>query len=155
MLSDPLTGPFVPDPVSSITDKNVSSTANRPFVGSLKIYCLNKNSLLKHVDELRIMVEEYSPHITCLNETKLNNDIGNEELRIEGLHEIIGKDRSRHGGGVDMYVQNELFFMARHQLVLDIEFLSIQLDIKYVKPITASSLHKPPDALVELFKSTE
>ena len=50
------------------------------------------------------MVEEFSPHIICLNETKLNSDIGNDELRIKGYHEIICKDRSRHGGGVAMYV---------------------------------------------------
>ena len=40
------------------------------------------------------MVEEFSPHIICLNETKLNSNIGNDELRIEGYHEIIRKDRS-------------------------------------------------------------
>ena len=92
------------------------------------------------------MVEEFSPHIICLNETKLNSDIGNDGLRIEGYHEIIGKDRSRHGGGVAMYVRNELSFMTRHDLVLDNESLSIQLGIKYVKPIIVSTLYRPPDS---------
>ena len=99
-----MTGPFVLDPVSSTTDRNVSNTVNRPLDGGLKIYCVNVNSLPKHVDELWIMVEEFSPHNICLNETKLNSDIGNDELRIDGYHEIIRKDRSRHGGRVAMYV---------------------------------------------------
>ena len=73
-FSDLLTGPFVPDPVSSTTDRSVSNTVNRPLVGGLKIYCSNINYLPKHVDELRIMVEEFSPRIICLNETKLNID---------------------------------------------------------------------------------
>ena len=100
------------------------------------------------------MVEEFS-HISCLNETKLNSDIGNDVLRIEGYHKIIHKDCSRHGGGVAMYVRNELSFMTRHYLVLDIESLSIQLDIKYVKPIIVSTLYRPPDSFVELFKPIE
>ena len=133
----------------------INNTVNRPLVGGLKIYCLNINSLPKHVDDLRIMVEEFSPHIICLNETKLNRGIGNDELRIEGYHEIIRKDRSRHGGGVAMYVRNELSFTTRHDLVLDIESLSIQLDIKYVKLIIVSTLYRRPDSLVELFKPTE
>ena len=78
MLVDWLTGLFVPNPVLSITNKNVRSTVNRPFIGGLKIYCLNI-----HLDEVRITAEEYSPHIICLNETKLNSDIENEELIIK------------------------------------------------------------------------
>ena len=99
-----MTEPFVLDPVSSTTDRNISNTVNRPLVGGLKICCLNINSLPKHVEKLWIMVEEFSPHIICLNETKLNSDIRNDELRIEWYHEIIHKDRSRHGGGVAIYV---------------------------------------------------
>ena len=101
------------------------------------------------------MVEEFSPHIIRLNETKLNSDIGNDELRIEGYHEITRNDCSGHGGGVAMYVRNELSFMTRHDPVLDIESLSIQLGIKYVKPIIVSTLYRPPDSLVELFKPIE
>ena len=35
----------------------------------------------------------------CLNETKLDGDIGDEELVIDGFHDIIGNDRTRHRGG--------------------------------------------------------
>ena len=97
------------------------------------------------------MVEEFSPHIICLTETKLNSDIGNDELKIGGYHEIIRKDRSRHGGGVAMYVRNELSFMTRHDLVLDIESLSFQLDIKYVKPIIVSTLYRHNDPHANIY----
>ena len=63
------------------------------------------NSLLKHLDELRIMADEHKPHIIYLNETKLDNDVRDEELAIDGLHKIIRKDRIRNGGGVAMYVK--------------------------------------------------
>ena len=55
---------------SSSTDaKKTSRTVERRISGGLKMYCLNVNSLLKHLDELRIMADEHKPHIICLNET--------------------------------------------------------------------------------------
>ena len=121
----------------------------------LKIYCLNVNSVLKHLDELQIMAVDKQPHIICLNETKLDGDIEDEELSIEGFQNIIHKDRTQHGGGVAIYVKKGLDFKIRTDLALDIESISIQLEIKYVKPIILSTLYHPPDSLVELFKPIE
>ena len=39
----------------------------------LKLVSLNIASLLKHLDELRIFVEEEKPHIIGINETRLDN----------------------------------------------------------------------------------
>ena len=89
------------------------------------MYCLNVNSLLKHLDELRIMADEHKPHIICLNETKLDNDVRDAELAIDGFHKIICKDRTRNGGGVAMYVKENLNFKVRHDLILNIESISI------------------------------
>ena len=46
-------------------------------------------------------------------------------------------------------------FKIRTDLALDIESISIQLDIKYVKPIILSTLYRPQDSLVELFEPIE
>ena len=56
-----------------------------------------------------IMADKNNPHVTCLNETELDGDVGNEELVIDGFHDIIRKDRTRHRGRVAIYVK-------RHQL---------------------------------------
>ena len=32
--------------------------------------CLNVNSLLKHIDQLRLFCETHKPHVLCLNETQ-------------------------------------------------------------------------------------
>ena len=53
-----------------------SNTIERALKGDLKIYCLNINSLLKHLDELRIMADENNPHVICLN--KIGHDTGEE-----------------------------------------------------------------------------
>ena len=66
----------------------------------LKVVFLNIDSLYKHLDELRLFSDEHSPHVICLNEAKLNQDICDELLQIDGFQKIVRKDRSRHGGGV-------------------------------------------------------
>ena len=74
-----------------------SNTIERALKRGLKIYCLNINSLLKHLDELRIMADEKNPHIICFNKTKLDGSIRDEELFIDGFHDIIQKIRHETG----------------------------------------------------------
>ena len=73
--------------------------------GGLKVCRLNINSLLKHIDEVRIFCKTHRPHVLCLNETKLRNGISDEDIQIENYHR---KDRDRHGGGVAIYVSDTI-----------------------------------------------
>ena len=73
-------------------------------LSGLKMCCLNINSLVKHFDELKVFIEAETPHIFGINETKLDDTVTDEELKIENYHDIIRKDRNRHGGGVAFYV---------------------------------------------------
>ena len=41
----------------------------------LKVISLNINSLCTHLDELRLFCVEHTPHVICLNETKINDEI--------------------------------------------------------------------------------
>ena len=96
-----------------------------------------------------------NPISFVLMRTKLDNDVRDEELAIDGFHKIIRKDRTRDGGSVAMYVKENLNFKVRHDLIFDIESISIQLDINYIKPIIISTLYRPPDSLVEHFEPIE
>ena len=58
---------------------------------------LNINSLLKHIDELRVIMADTSMHILAINETKIDNLVSDNEIRISGYN-IIRKDRNRKGG---------------------------------------------------------
>ena len=95
---------------------------------------INVNSILSHIDELRILAEEYQLHITGINEIKLDDLILDNELRIYGYKVIIRKDRNRHGGGVAFYVKYGLEF---NQIELDLpnlELITIQLAIPMLSP---------------------
>ena len=111
--------------------------------------------MYKHLDELRLFSDEHSPHVICLNETKLNQDICDELLQIDGFQKIIRKDRSRHGGGVAILVKNGIKCQKRDDFNSDIEFLSVELDIKYVKAIVVTTIYRPPESKVEWFKRAE
>ena len=109
---------------------------------------MNIDSLYKHIDELHIFSEQHLPHI-CLNETKLSEEISDELLHMDGFQSIVRKDRNRHGGGVAAYVKNGVKFKTREDLNSDIESISIELDIKHVKPVIVTTIHRPPHRLVE------
>ena len=80
--------------------------------------CLNINSILKYLDEINIFLDEKKPHIMGLNETKLDSSIGDDEISIEG-HSLARKDRNTHGGGVALYVHNDISFIKRLDLACE------------------------------------
>ena len=73
----------------------------------LKIASLNINSLLKHLDEIRILLEKYTFDFLAINESKIENSISDNEIHIIG-YDIIWNDRNRYGGGVVLYVSDNI-----------------------------------------------
>ena len=119
-----------------------------------KVISLNINSLYKHLDELRLFCAEHNPHIICLNETKINDEISDEFLRIDGFENIIRKDRTRYGGGVAVYVINGIKFSERSDLDSDLESVSIELKINYSKHFIVTTIYKP-ESKVEIYEKIE
>ena len=72
---------------------------------------MNINSLTKHIDELRILLFDYSIDIISINETKLDDNIKSCEVHIPG-YEFIRRDRNRQGGGVDFYIKTSINFVV-------------------------------------------
>ena len=68
-----------PNPVNNNTanshknpDLYESNMSKRPTpLRNLNIYSLNVFSLMSHLDELRLLIEDKKPHITGINEKKL------------------------------------------------------------------------------------
>ena len=95
---------------------------------------LNINSLYltKHIDELRILLFDYSIDIISINETKLDDTIKSCEVHITG-YEFIRRDRNRQGGGVDFYIKTSINFgLCYNPNVPNLE----NLCIKIRKPIS-------------------
>ena len=86
-----------------------------------------------------------------MNETKLDDNTHNEDLFVMDFHPISGKDRNKYGGGVAIYVSEDIKFKKRDDLLTNIEFISIELVIPHVKPIIVTSIYRPPGSPVGVF----
>ena len=80
---------------SPISNQHNSISDFIPFRRGLRKAYLDTNSLTNHIDELRILLFDYSIHIISINETKLDDTIKNSEVHIPG-YEFIRRDRNRH-----------------------------------------------------------
>ena len=72
-------------------------------IPNFKIMSLNIFSLLPHLDELRMLVDNDKPHIICINEIKLD-DSTDDSLIYMNDYVVIRKDSNKQGGGVAIYI---------------------------------------------------
>ena len=80
----------------------------------LKVYHLNINSLSVKMHDIEAEIQEYD--IVCFSESKLDNSISSESISLQGFQAPIRCDRTRHGGGVCVYVANDIAAKRRHDL---------------------------------------
>ena len=73
---------------------------------------LNIDSVLGHIDQLRILLDHEKSHIMCLNETKLDLSVSDSLVNVDN-YQIICNDRDRHGGGVAVYVHKSISYKIR------------------------------------------
>ena len=92
---------------------------NNPSYRKLKCFKighLNIASLFKHIEALRIFMQNQTFDVLSINETRLDNTISNDEVKITG-YDLIRKDRNRNGGGVAIYVRRTIPYTDRNYLL--------------------------------------
>ena len=114
----------------------------------LKIANLNVNSLMKHLDE---HLSNKALDILAINESKIDNQISNDEIHIHGFN-IIRKDRNRFGGGVVLYIRDTISFSDRKDIIPDgLEMVCIELNLPYNKSLLISTWYRPPNSHMNIF----
>ncbi|KAK6171783.1 hypothetical protein SNE40_018213 [Patella caerulea] len=123
-----------PGPFNALSTCNISIVHN------------NVCSLLPKLD---IIEAEFSDHdIICITESHLDNTIKDSEILLPGYRSPIRLDRNRHGGGVVVYIKNNLHFQIRHDLINpNIELIFIDLFTDYTK-FLLGVLYRPPNTRV-------
>ena len=114
----------------------------------IKICYLDINRLMDHLDQVRIFTET---HVLCLNVTKLDDNTRNEQSLVISFHPIFRKNRNKYGGGVAIYVSEDIKFKKRDDLITNIGSISIELVIPYVKQVIVTSIYRPPGSSVGVF----
>ena len=104
---------------------------------------LNIFTLLKRFDELRDLAEQHEPDILAINETKIDTDIDDQEILIDGYH-VERLDRNKFGGGVAIYVRKGIDYKVRNDLMIYyLESISVEVKIGMHKPFIVTSLYSP------------
>ena len=113
----------------------------------LKLLHLNVRSLVRNISEIKLLLSQNDVHILSVNETWLDNFVLNNEIEIEGF-QILRKDRNRNGGGVAIYIRNNLHFeLLNHDSLNHLEALPILVQPnKCSKPFIFISWYRPPNS---------
>ena len=79
-------------------------------------------------------------------ESKLDGTISDTEVYIPG-YIIIRKDRSRSGGGVALYIRENLSYTNRIDLVPDtLEIICVEINLPHSRSFLVSTWYRPPSA---------
>ena len=119
---------------------------------------LNINSLLAHIDELRVFISNSKIYLLSINETKLDLTMDDAELYLPG-YEWVRKDRvrnGRNGGGLCFYVRCNLNYKVREALSSEnLELLVLEITRLRSRPFLVSTWYRLPDSPVSVFNDFE
>ena len=143
---------------NNLSDPPRESNFFLPKSRGFKLALLNITSLIKHIDELRILLDSNPVDVLAINETRLDSAINDCEVYISG-YDIIRRDRNvngRFGGGVCFYVRSTINFLPRPDLSIEVlENLCIEVRKPRSKPFLIATWYRPPDSVVEKFNFFE
>ncbi len=93
----------------------------------LKIASLNINSIAKHIDELRTLMESKPIDILSINESKIDDTVLDGEIHINPCS-TIRNDRTRNGGGVLIHISESISISERNDLLSNsLEIICIEI----------------------------
>ena len=111
---------------------------------------LNIRSLLPKLSQLKLTIKDTNAAVLSFSETWLDDSISDNEVEIEGYN-IVWLDRNREGGGVCIYVRDDIAFNVRNELTVDeLEGIWIDILLPKTKPILIGLSLSVPSASVLL-----
>lgn len=90
---------------------------------------MNARSLLANFNEIELLCTDLKPSILACSETRITNELNESEYKIDGYNVIVCLSKSRHTGGVVMYIKENIKYRIVHNEVLNehLWFLSIEI----------------------------
>ena len=104
----------------------------------------NVRSLLPRISEVRHLLSRTRASIFVATETWLDSTLNNREVAVPDF-EVVRLDRNRNGGGVALYVRNDLAFNIRPDLAVDgLEATWVEILLPKTKGILICGCYRPP-----------
>ena len=140
---------------------NANVSENNPFheikqkLKGFIVEHINITTLPKYIDQLRMYLIHQPFHVLSINETRLNENISDDSVKICG-YEIFRKDRNREGGGVALYIKTALNANVRLDLVPDgLEAVCVEIQRLKSKPLLIGTWYRPPNSAIEMMDKFE
>ena len=134
---------------------NIDLSYGSPFnLNNFNIVHYNINSITadNRLDQLSEICHTMNISVLVITESKLDQNIPTQLLKIPGYHEPLRRDRpinGRNGGGVLVYIAEFLVFQQQFEMQSS-SYEHIWVDVKH-KNVTFSinSLYRPPNETVD------
>ncbi len=135
-----------PNPGPQVDILRISHLNVRSLTSQKPSEFLPSSDMYTKVSEIFIQqVLEFRSSIITLSETWLDNSITDSDISLRG-YTIFRRDRNRHGGGVMMYVDQDLPVKRRYDLEHDsVESVWIELTLPH-KLLIVGNYYRPPGA---------
>lgn len=108
------------------------------------IATLNVASLPNKFDQLKSTIGN-NIDVLVLTETKLDDSFPSSQFILDGYSFPYRKDRDRHGGGILIYVREDITskMLTKHTFPDDIEGIFVELNFKNIKWLLFGTYHPP------------
>ena len=129
-----------PDNYSNLSVESVLKFYRSKFPKKLIIGHININSIRNKFEILKSMLSEVLD-VLMITETKLDDSFPEQQFHIEGFNIPFRLDRNRHGGGLLLYVRNNInaVFLKSYVFPDNIEAFFIKILLKSLKWLTCCS----------------
>ena len=108
---------------------------------------LNIQHIMPKMDELRIILNEVSSlDVFGLSETFLSENIQNKDLCIKGYNCERLDRKSKRGGGLLIYIKNNLSYTRCLDMESEIESIWLKLNLNFRKPVLLNYVYRPPNS---------
>ena len=111
-------------------------------INKLVISHLNINSLSNKFNQLKLIIKN-KVDILVITETKLDSSFPDSQLKIDGFRLPYRLDRNKHGGGVMIFVNEDIpsKLVSKHTLPDDIEGMFIEIKFRKTKGLILGTYH--------------
>ena len=137
---------LIASPNLSLISESCNQSEDLLFIKEkgLRISHLNICSLTSKLDYLRSLLQRGNIDIFTLSETHLDDTVSDAELKIDN-YKLERVDRNRRGGGVCVYIIDNLTYIRRLDLEShELEALWIEIKLPNTKPILTGTFYRPP-----------
>ena len=121
--------------LNNIRDKNV----NKLVIGNLNI-----NTFAGKFDQFKIIIQG-KLDIIVVTETKLDDSYPTSQFFIEGFCKQYRMDRNKHGGGILIYIREDIPSkqLSKHNFIKHIEGIFIEINLRKTRWLLFGTYHPP------------